>query len=330
MIEITNLRHTTQNGLILEIESLRIEAGEVTAIIGAADSGLETIFALLTGQVSPAQGQIQIGGQDPRQDRAYFVSKVGILFAEEGLYKNQTAEENLLFECRLRQIEKTRALEVLTSVGLNDQRTSLVNRLSPSQQRRLAFSRAILHAPDYLLLVEPFQRCDEYSIEVLSQLMRQITTQGVVVLIFSSERTRLNDLCDRMVTLSQGKLFEIEKASQPDSTVRPFKIPVKLEDRVALINPADILYAEAAGDSAQIQTMTERLPTQYTLNELENRLKKSGFFRSHRAYLVNLQHVREVIPFTRNSFSLRLDDEKGTILPLSKTAAGELKELLDY
>jgi ABC-2 type transport system ATP-binding protein len=63
---------------------------------------------------------------------------------------------------------------------------------------------------------------------------------------------------------------------------------------------------------------------------MEEKLSRSGFFRAHRAYLVNLQHVKEVIPFTRNSFSLRLTDSDNTEIPLSKSAAGELSDLLGY
>ena len=58
--------------------------------------------------------------------------------------------------------------------------------------------------------------------------------------------------------------------------------------------------------------------------------RRSGFFRAHRAYLVNLQHVKEVIPYTRDSFSLRLNDPANTEIPLSKSAANELKDLLGY
>ncbi|MBN2392497.1 MAG: LytTR family transcriptional regulator DNA-binding domain-containing protein, partial [Anaerolineae bacterium] len=54
------------------------------------------------------------------------------------------------------------------------------------------------------------------------------------------------------------------------------------------------------------------------------------FFRAHRSYLVNLQHVKEVIPYTRNSFSLILNNEAETEIPLSKSAAAELRELLGY
>ncbi|MCB0020474.1 MAG: LytTR family transcriptional regulator DNA-binding domain-containing protein, partial [Anaerolineales bacterium] len=118
--------------------------------------------------------------------------------------------------------------------------------------------------------------------------------------------------------------------TEATGTALPFKIPVKLEGRVALINPADILYVLAEEGRTLLQTHTERLPTQFTMTELEERLARSGFFRAHRAYLVNLQHVTEVIPFTRSSFSLRLNDEEGSQIPLSRDAARELRELLDY
>jgi len=84
------------------------------------------------------------------------------------------------------------------------------------------------------------------------------------------------------------------------------------------------------GGQACLHTPDASLPTHFTLNELEERLSRSGFFRAHRAYLVNLQHVKEVIPYTRNSFSLRLDDSASTVIPLSKSAAGELRDLLGY
>ena len=75
-----------------------------------------------------------------------------------------------------------------------------------------------------------------------------------------------------------------------------------LQDKVALVNPVDILYAEADKGRAFLKTADARYPTQFTLTELEERLARSGFFRAHRGYLVNLQHIKEVITYTRNSF----------------------------
>ena len=154
--------------------------------------------------------------------------------------------------------------------------------------------------------------------------------EGTTVLILSSDNANLHTLCDTVYLLEQGRLTESYKPQEEPQAALPFKIPVKLEGKVALINPVDILYADAVDGKAFLQIRSDRLPTQFTLSELEERLARSGFFRAHRSYLVNLQHVKEVIPYTRNSFSLRLDDEENTEIPLSKSAAGELRELLGY
>jgi ABC-2 type transport system ATP-binding protein len=140
----------------------------------------------------------------------------------------------------------------------------------------------------------------------------------------------LHTVCDTVYLLNQGRITENYQPGEETQASLPFKIPVRLEGKVALINPVDILFADAAEGRAYLQTIDGHLPTQFTLSELEERLARSGFFRAHRSYLVNLQHVKEVIPYTRNSFSLRLDDGENTEIPLSKSAAGELRELLGY
>jgi DNA-binding LytR/AlgR family response regulator len=90
------------------------------------------------------------------------------------------------------------------------------------------------------------------------------------------------------------------------------------------------MFVYAQVDRAYLQTTVDRYPTQFTLSELEKRLSRSGFFRAHRGFLVNLQHVKEVIPYTRDSYSLKLKDNAGTEIPLSKAAARELRGLLGY
>ncbi len=73
----------------------------------------------------------------------------------------------------------------------------------------------------------------------------------------------------------------------------------------------------------------EKLPCSLTLNELEESLRRLGFFRTHRSYLVNLQRIREVASWTRNSYNLVLDDSLKTTIPLSKARVDELKKLLN-
>ncbi len=99
---------------------------------------------------------------------------------------------------------------------------------------------------------------------------------------------------------------------------------------MALVGRVDILGVAAQDDRRVLEAAGGRLRRQFPLTELETRLARSGFFRAHRGFLVNLQHVREVIPYTRDSFSLKLKDAAGTKIPLSKSAARELRELLGF
>ncbi len=328
MIEIQKLQKIVGQEVALDIPQLRIEPGEIAAVIGPAGSGLDTLFEVLMSRSSPSAGTILLAGVD-RADRYSLSRKIGVLFPEDALYKRQSAQANLFLHCQLYGLQKSRAIEVLAQIGMADQAGASVEKLPSGLQRRLAFGRAILHKPEVLLLFDPFARCDEASISLLSSLMRQLAAKGAAILILANEGGRLRPLCDTIYAMNRGRL-EAQESGDVSTQVQPFKIPVRSEDRVILMNPADIIYAEAEGGHACLQTADGRLPTQFTLAEMEQRLSRSGFFRAHRAYLVNLQHVREVIPYTRNSFSLRLDDAAGTEIPLSKSAAAELRALLGY
>jgi ABC-2 type transport system ATP-binding protein len=330
VLQVENLQKVLGDSPAVEIEILKVEAGEIAALVGPAGSGKSTLLRLLTGQIRPTMGQVRVAGIDPFADKERFSQQVGVLFAEDSLYKRQSARANLVFHCRLRGLPKSRADEVLAEVGLADHAKVRVDKLPSGLSRRLAFGRAILHRPALLLLEAPFEQCDKGSLGILSNLMRQMAEDGVASLILTDDTTNLAGVCDTIHVLDQGRIVESYQPEEEHQVQLPFKIPVRLEGTVALVNPADILFADAQGGRTYLQTAERRLPTQFTLTELEERLSRSGFFRAHRGYLVNLQHVKEVIPYTRNSFSLRLDDEAGTKIPLSKSAAGELRQLLGY
>ena len=95
-----------------------------------------------------------------------------------------------------------------------------------------------------------------------------------------------------------------------------------------LFDPPEIDYIESSEGQSHIFIRGESFPTMFTLHELEDRLHYFGFFRCHRSYIVNLQKVREVITWTRNSYSLILDDKNTTSIPLSKTKMTQLKDML--
>jgi ABC-2 type transport system ATP-binding protein len=329
-IEIKGLQKVIDQNLVIDIDALTVRAGEIVAIVGPPGSGKKTLLKLLIGRVQPTAGVLRVLGRSPFFEMQRLSHSLGVLFADDAVYRRQSPRSNLRFYCRLYGLSRSRADEVLTLVGLVDRAKARLDNLPPGLARRLAFGCAIVHQPRVLLLVEPFARCDEGSISLLSNLMRQLADVGGALLILADDSANLTSLCETIHSLSHGEIVETRTPQDERQADLPFKIPVRLEASVALVNPGDILYVTTERSRTYLQTVKGRLPAQFTLTELEERLARSGFFRAHRGYLVNLQHVKVVIPYTRNSFSLILDDADETEIPLSKAAARELRELLDY
>lgn len=329
-IELHQVQKVFEKYTVLAIDTLVVASGEMIALVGPPDEGQLTLLDLLVGKIQPSLGTVRLAGCDPYQDKGAFSRKVGVMFREDSLYRNLSALDNLTFMSRMHGLPDQRAVELLAALGLADQRQTRAEKLAPSMCRRLALARALLHSPQALLAVEPFENCDDLAVEVMIDQLVLQKQAGTGILILTGSSTHIEALCERYYGFNQGRLSTPTQAQRTEQEAFPFKIPVKQEGRVVLINPGDIYFVEADGDNAIIQIEKERFSTQFTLGELEKRLKRSGFFRAHRGYLVNLQHVVEVIPFTRDSFSLRLDDASGTLIPLSKGAASELRELLGY
>jgi len=330
MISLTNLQKTIEQITVIDIPLLEVKAGETAALVGSVDSGKDVLFQLVTGVIRPTTGSIRLSGLDPYRERDAFSRQVGVLFLENNLYKRMSVIDNLKFFSRLYHLAKTRAIEVLEQVGLADHASVIVEKLPPGLSRRLALGRALLAKPQILLLAEPFAGCEQVSITLISQVVRSQAEAGTAALVFAQESTHLETFCKTIYRLAQGRIIESYDLQEEQQRNRPFKVPARSNDKIILIDPAEILYVFAQEDRAYLQTIDGRLPTQFTLAELEKRLSRSGFFRAHRSYLVNLQQVKEVIPYTRDSFTLRLKDTPATEIPLSKSAERELRELLGY
>ena len=105
------------------------------------------------------------------------------------------------------------------------------------------------------------------------------------------------------------------------------KLPIKERGRIILLNQEDIVYAEARDKKVYVYTDEAEFATTYTLNQLENRLDSTRFFRVHQAYIVNLNRAREILPFGEGSYLINLDEFDKQII-LSRARARVLKKKL--
>ena len=119
-----------------------------------------------------------------------------------------------------------------------------------------------------------------------------------------------------------------EETKDKNSIYKIQKISAKVGERILLFDPKEIDYVESGQGISNLYIRGEKFPCTLSLTDLEERLRYFGFFRCHRSYLVNLQRVKEMITWTRNSYSLSLDDKFQSSIPLSKGRLEELKTVL--
>jgi len=330
MIEVKSLRRVVDSGPALAVDELRVGKGEAVGVVGAPADGRDALLDVLIGRVRPGSGQVVVAGLVPWKDRDELCRRIGVLFAQDALYERFSARQNLDFVRRLYGLPSGRVEETLRRVGLMDQADVPVQKLPPPFRRRIAFGRSIIHNPQVLLLEEPFAGADVESARLLSALILQEAERGAAVLILTEDLMELKRICKVVHFLEKGRIVESYSPQEGQEGATPFRIPARMEGRIVLLSPGEILYAYHRAGRTYLHTERGEFPTRFTLEELERLLRASGFFRAHRGYLVNLQRVREIIPYTRNSFSLVLNDSDGTEIPLSKLAARELQRLLGY
>lgn len=122
----------------------------------------------------------------------------------------------------------------------------------------------------------------------------------------------------------------IPASTEPLGTVtRPLEVvPAEHRGKTILLRPEEIIYIFTDKDNVFVKTHKESYLTRFTLKELEARLNPSLFFRSHRCYLVNIQRMRELIPYFNGTYSVVVDDHERSEVPVSRTQSRKLKEIL--
>jgi ABC-2 type transport system ATP-binding protein len=216
-----------------------------------------------------------------------------------------------------------------------------IRNLSYSQRRRLSFARERLKDLKLIIFQEPILNLDRDGARIILENIEELRTKGVAILNLSVSFKDTILLGGRCYILDDSGMNEMYQHNETDTDAdadadeteeKPMykieKITAKIDERILLFNPIEIDYIESEQGTSNLNVRGEKFTCVLSLNELENRLKYFGFFRCHRSYLVNLQRVREIVTWTRNSYSLILDDKNKSSIPLSKGRMDELKDIL--
>jgi two-component system LytT family response regulator/two-component system response regulator LytT len=126
------------------------------------------------------------------------------------------------------------------------------------------------------------------------------------------------------------RMLEQSAGSGAASAPRSGKVVVRAQSRLLLVDQKELCFAAIEEGTISVVTRTlEGESNCRTLEELQDQLDPEHFFRAHRSFLVNLQHIREVVPWFKSTYQLRMDDRKQTEIPVSRSQTKRLRELFN-
>lgn len=340
LLSIKNVKKTKGNSILFSNFNLEMNKGDIVALKCNNEVG-QLLIRMLIGEVPLSNGEILFQNVPLHNNYKKFSRNIGISFLEEMFYERLNTQQYLFFFKQLYEVDVD-IDPLLQKVGLFEKKKTKIKHLNFSEKKRLQVARVILPQPDFIIFEEPNHNLDIESQLIIQQVITDLGKQNKAVLITTNYFESAIPLTNVVYSLDKEGLKRIEvtdslKENEEDQEkeVSPVitqihfeKIPAKVNEKIILFDPTEISFIESNEGFSNLHVNGEVFPCSYTLNELFDRLQAFGFFRSHRSYIVNLQKVREVITWTRNSYSLVLDDVKKSSIPLSKGKLGELKEII--
>jgi branched-chain amino acid transport system ATP-binding protein len=213
LLAVDNLRIRYGAVEALKGVSLSLEEGEIVTVLGANGAGKSTLLRAISGLVLPQEGKIRFRGTPLERVPAYDLVLRGISHAPEGrkVFSTLTVEENLnlgAFTRRRLKPEVQEARERVFSLFpvLRQRRRQLAGTLSGGEQQMLAIGRALMSTPRLLLLDEPSLGLAPILVNLIFEIIRQINSQGVAVLLVEQNARQALSLAGRGYVLETGRI----------------------------------------------------------------------------------------------------------------------------
>ncbi len=202
---------------VLRDLDLSVARGQMVAVVGASGVGKSTLLHVLGGLDPWDSGTIRVGDADygrmSDQDIVAFRNRhIGFVFQFHHLLPEFTALENAEMPLRIARVaagtSRARAEDLLRHVGLGERLTHRPGMLSGGEQQRVAIARALVMQPELLLADEPTGDLDEHTAETLHRLLHQMHRESNLPSVIATHNMRLASLCDRVLTLRDGRLVD--------------------------------------------------------------------------------------------------------------------------
>lgn len=216
MLEVQNIKYSyNKDYQALKGVSLKVEKGEMVALLGKNGAGKSTLFLHLNGIYEPDEGKVFIDGEELKYDKKSllkFRQKVGIVFQnpDDQIFA-PTVEEDVAFgplnlKLPMEEVQK-RVTESLARVGMSGFEKKAPHHLSGGQKKRVAIAGILAMQPEIMVLDEPTSGLDPQGVRDLSKLLKELNDEGITIIISTHEVDLVPNYAKRVFVLVDGLLI---------------------------------------------------------------------------------------------------------------------------
>jgi lipopolysaccharide export system ATP-binding protein len=212
VLEASGLVKTYRKRSVVNDVALRLQQGEIVGLLGPNGAGKTTTFYMIVGLIPPQSGRIKLNGEDITSMPMYKRSRLGIgyLSQEPSIFRKLSVEDNImaiLETLPLSAAQRRDRLEhLLDELTIKHLRHSKAYALSGGERRRLEITRALVTEPKFMMLDEPFAGVDPIAVHDIQQIVANLRTRRIGVLISDHNVEQTLDIVDRAYIMFDGQV----------------------------------------------------------------------------------------------------------------------------
>jgi lipopolysaccharide export system ATP-binding protein len=192
--------------------NLKITSGQIIGLLGRNGAGKTTTFLMLSGIIKPDAGQVMLDGEDIEALPSYHRAEKGLIYMpqQHSVFLKASVFQNLFLILELRYPESTAREKVdklMDDFGLAYVKNSPAYQLSGGEKRRLEIARAMIMAPKFILLDEPFTGIDPITVIEIRKLIIKLRDSGIGIIITDHNVKDTFDITDNVYIIHNGKIL---------------------------------------------------------------------------------------------------------------------------
>ena len=214
MLEVTNLKKRFRDREVVRKVSIKMEQGEVVGLLGPNGAGKTTCFYMIVGLIKTDFGQIRLDGNSLTNLAIDKRAKFGLAYLpqDSSIFKKLSVEQNLLSILQMRRDlsnreQKFKLEQLLAEFNLAHIRKNQGMSLSGGERRRTEIARTLATEPKFILLDEPFAGVDPISVNDIKQIISQLTSRDIGILLTDHNVRETLDICERAYIVNEGLII---------------------------------------------------------------------------------------------------------------------------